>query len=112
MPRATSNGISYAEVMHALREVAKTWNCRLQFVMTLPISQDSGKQCDVRIAMLRPGEKGRWDDVGGISRPWPSVGHQTMTGLLLALVYELDAQLQRKKEEAEAQPGQFRLRAF
>jgi hypothetical protein len=35
-----------------------------------------------------------------------------MTGLLLALVYELDAQLQRKKEEAEAQPGQFRLRAF
>lgn len=113
MPAETNNAITYAEVMKAMREVAKAWNCKLKFVMSLPVNDYSGKICDVWLQAETYLGNNKWGVTAGINRPWPANGHRTMTGLMLSLVYELDAAMQRRAEEEEsAQRGQTRLRLF
>jgi hypothetical protein len=110
MPAPKQENISSWDVSRAMQDVAKTWNCRLQLVMSVPISGSAQKALDIRLAQMQMDEKKFWRDVGGISRPWPSNGYATLMALCLALVYEFDAGMQRKQEEAESgRKGQLAL---
>lgn len=112
MPRAVENAISYHEVMRAAREVSRTWNVRIHFLMSLPIREDTGKAFDIRVVALLPDAKYTWMEHVGVSRAWPTNSAKTMTGLLLALVYELDAKMQREDETDELARSAPRLPGF
>lgn len=110
MPVPRQEGVSYRDVAHAMKEVARTWGCRLHLVMTLPINSSTGKLLDVALREMGKNEKGLWVDKGGITRPWPTNGYSTLAGLCLALCYEYDAQKQRAAEAAErGEKGQLAL---
>lgn len=113
MPRSESNYISYGEVMRALDDVSGTWGVKLQFVMGLTPQPCKGVDCYVRLAMFLKDHKGLWMDVGGVSHYWPMPDCATMTGLMLKMIYELDAKLQRDdeldKERKRATPLQLKF---
>lgn len=110
MAAQTSNAISYGEVMRAMSDVADTWGVRLHFVMGLTPQPCKGIACYVRLAMMMKNSQGGWDDVGGHSEYWPNPNAATMTGLMLRMVYHLDAKMQVDHERDEAQSAAPRQR--
>jgi len=112
MPAPTVHAISYGDVFRALSDVASTWDVRLQFVMGLTPQPCKGVACYVRLAVLMKNSQGGWDDVGGHSEYWPNPDAGTMTGLMLRMVYALDAKMQADHERDEARSSVPRQRTL
>lgn len=104
-----SSSISFWDVRNAAEEVGKEHYGRITFELTLPIRRDLRHALDVRCVF-----KGGIGSLGGsvyergASGTFPCQGSKTFSGLLLNLVYQLDAKLSEERRQAsEARSGRL-----
>lgn len=102
--RDERSGVSYRDVETTLREVQNEHCCNVRFELTTPVTSGTavlfwvGCVAEPRIVGRKTIRKG-----AKVSRKWPHVDHQTMAGLMLWLLYELDKSLEAQGHVAAEQ---------
>ena len=94
-----SRAVSFWDVRNAADDVGKSHHGRVTFELSLPVRKDLRHALDVR-CVFRGGIGALTGSTyeRGVSASFPCQGSKTFSGLLLKLVYELDAKLSEERE--------------
>lgn len=114
MPRPPAYaGLSYFELLDWVRQCENTWHCHIHYELHPPMKRQQGIAWNIRCVARWHGAKGEQIEELGAGGVWPCNNHQTLVGLELALLNELDRKIQERAQvAARAELGQLRLADF
>jgi len=96
--RNSRSGVSWFDVGHYLRDIARTHHGFTGIVIDLPVRELNGTAICVRVRFRRAGVgRDGWEHERGVSSGFPTREAATLSGLALRLCIELDKQLSEEE---------------